>query len=133
MRRSGPLSIGATSQSSERNLRSDRSTGVHNVQLPPLSQLDLEVLKNLPPEIMSEMNDMYKGELQGLLDTLNKDKGKESNSKSLSLPAVTQNSVPAGDAKLQGYRDHKDSMHLEEDTKVSFVKSWNIVVQEGSK
>uniref|UniRef100_K3XV05 DNA repair protein REV1 n=1 Tax=Setaria italica TaxID=4555 RepID=K3XV05_SETIT len=122
LRRSGPLSIGATSQSSERNLRSDRSTGVHNVELPPLSQLDLEVLKNLPPEIMSEMNDMYKGELQGLLDTLNSDKGKESSSKSLSLPAVTQNSVPAGDAKLQGYRDHKDSMHLEEDTKVKSDK-----------
>ncbi|OEL32909.1 DNA repair protein REV1 [Dichanthelium oligosanthes] len=75
----------------EMNLRSDRSTGVHNVELPPLSQLDLEVLKNLPPEIMSEMNAMYKGELQGLLDTLNR------------------------------YRDKKDSMHLEEDTKADFT------------
>ena len=127
MRRSGPLSIAATSHSSELNLRSDRSSGCHNVELPPLSQLDLEVLKNLPPEIMSEMNDMYKGELQGLLDTLNSDKGKESSSKSLALPAVTQNSVPSGDANLQGYRDHKDSTHLEEDTKVSFVTG-NIMV-----
>ncbi|CAN6206854.1 unnamed protein product [Urochloa humidicola] len=115
LRRSGPLSIGATSHSSERNLRSDRSTGVHNVELPPLSQLDLEVLKNLPPEIMSEMNDMYKGELQGLLNTLNSDKGKGSSSKSLALTAVTHNSVPASDAKLQGYRDHKDCIHLEKD------------------
>jgi len=122
LRRSGPLSIAATSHSSELNLRSDRSSGCHNVELPPLSQLDLEVLKNLPPEIMSEMNDMYKGELQGLLDTLNSDKGKESSSKSLALPAVTQNSVPSGDANLQGYRDHKDSMHLEEDTKGKSVK-----------
>ena len=72
--------MAVTSHSSELNLRSDRSSGCHNVELPPLSQLDLEVLKNLPPEIMSEMNDMYKGELQGLLDTLNSDKGKESSS-----------------------------------------------------
>ncbi|CAL4966740.1 unnamed protein product [Urochloa decumbens] len=115
LRRSGPLSIGATSHSSERNLRSDRSTGVHNVELPPLSHLDLEVLKNLPPEIMSEMNDMYKGELQGLLNTVNSDKGKGSSSKSLSLTAAAHNSVPASDAKLQGYRDHKDCIHLEED------------------
>lgn len=102
------------------NPRSERSAGVHTVELPPLSQLDLDVLKNLPPEIMSEMNDMYKGELHGLLDTLNNDKGNESSSKSLALPAVTQNSVPAGDAKHQGYRDHKDSMRLEDNSKVSF-------------
>ncbi|CAD6338550.1 unnamed protein product [Miscanthus lutarioriparius] len=106
LRRSGP------SHTAEVNLRSDRSTVVHNVELPPLSQLDLEVLKNLPPEIMSEMNEMYKGELQGLVDTLNSDKGKENSSKSLALPAVTRNSVP-GDAKLQGYRDHEHSMHSE--------------------
>ncbi|KAF8687427.1 hypothetical protein HU200_043119 [Digitaria exilis] len=107
----------ATSHSSGMNPRRGRSTGVHNVELPPLSQLDLEVLKNLPPEIMSEMNDMYNGELQGLLDALNNDKGKEISSKSLALPTITQNSVPAGDAKHQGYRDHKDSMHLVDDTK----------------
>nr|CAB3471255.1 unnamed protein product [Digitaria exilis] len=120
LRIAGPLSIGATSHSSGMNPRRGRSTGVHNVELPPLSQLDLEVLKNLPPEIMSEMNDMYNGELQGLLDALNNDKGKEISSKSLALPTITQNSVPAGDAKHQGYRDHKDSMHLVDDTKVSF-------------
>lgn len=106
--RSGP------SHTAEANLRNDRSTIFHNVELPPLSQLDLEVLKNLPPEIMSEMNEMYKGELQSLVDTLNSDKGKENSSKSLALPAVIRKSVPA-DAKLQGYRDHRDSMHLEEE------------------
>ncbi|XP_008644986.1 DNA repair protein REV1 isoform X2 [Zea mays] len=106
--RSGP------SHTAEANLRNDRSTVFHNVELPPLSQLDLEVLKNLPPEIMSEMNEMYKGELQSLVDTLNSDKGKENSSKSLALPAVIRKSVPA-DAKLQGYRDHRDSMHLEEE------------------
>lgn len=111
------------------NLRSDRSTVVHNVELPPLSQLDLEVLKNLPPEIMSEMNEMYKGELQGLVDTLNSDKGKENSSKSLALPAVTCNSVP-GDAKLQRYRDQKDNMHSEEEhTKVSFVTGNKVVLE----
>uniref|UniRef100_A0A0A9EST8 DNA repair protein REV1 n=1 Tax=Arundo donax TaxID=35708 RepID=A0A0A9EST8_ARUDO len=117
LRRSGPSSIDAASHSSEVNLRSDRSTGVHNVDLPPLSQLDLEVLKNIPPEIISEMNDMYKGELHGFLDTLNSEKGKESSSNSLALPAVPRNSVPTGDAKLQVYGGHRDSMHLEEDTK----------------
>ncbi|KAJ1260544.1 hypothetical protein BS78_10G240600 [Paspalum vaginatum] len=113
--RSGLPSIGVTSHSSEMNLRSDRSTGVHIAELPPLSQLDLDVLKNLPPEIMSEMNDMYKGELLGLLDSLNSDKGKESSSKSLALPAFTRNSIPAGDVKLQRYRDHKNSTPLDED------------------
>lgn len=132
LRRSGPSSIGLISHSSEVNLRSDRSTGVRNVELPPLSQLDLDVLKILPPEIMSEMNDMYKGELQGLLDALNSDKGKESSSKYLDLPAFTHNSVPSGDAKLQVCRDHKNSAPLEEedtegksDKQLSEVKAAN--------
>ncbi|XP_062234274.1 DNA repair protein REV1 isoform X2 [Phragmites australis] len=85
LRTSSPSFQGAASYSSEVNLTSDRSTGVHNVELPPISQLDLEVLKNLPPEIISEMNDMYKGELHGFLDTVNSDKGKESSSKSHSM------------------------------------------------
>ncbi|CAN6173374.1 unnamed protein product [Urochloa humidicola] len=64
---------------------------------------------------MSEMNDMYKGGLQGLLNSHNSDKGRGSSSKSLALTAATHNSVPASDAKLQGYKDHKDRIHLEED------------------
>ena len=43
LRRSGPLSIGATSYS----IRSDRSTGVHNVVLSPLWPLDSEFLKRI--------------------------------------------------------------------------------------
>ena len=117
LRRSGP------SHTAKVNLKSDRSTVVHNIELPPLSQLVLEVLKNLPPQIISKMNEMYKGELQGPVDTLNSDKGKENSSKSLALPSVTCDSVP-DDEKLQGYRDHKDSMHSEEEhTKVSFVNA----------
>ncbi|GJN23675.1 hypothetical protein PR202_gb11341 [Eleusine coracana subsp. coracana] len=112
---------GAASHSSEVNPRSDRSTGVNNVQLPPLSQLDPEVLKNLPPEIISEMNDMYKGELHGFLDTLNSNKGKASSSKSLALPAVTQSSVPVDDTKFEGYAGHRDSKYLE-DAKRKSVK-----------
>ncbi|KAL6873814.1 hypothetical protein ACP4OV_013896 [Aristida adscensionis] len=114
-RRSRLLSKGTASHSSEVIRTSNRSTGVHNVGLPPLSEIDLDVLKNLPPEIISEMNDMYKGELHGLLGTLNSDKGKESSSKSLALPAVSRNSVPPGDAKLHGYGGLKDNMHLEEE------------------
>ena len=109
------------SHSSKGNLTIGRSTRVNAVELPPLSELDLEVLKNLPPEIISEMNDMYKGELRGFLDMISVDEGKESNSKSLVLPAVNQNSGPACDAKLDGYGEHRDSMHLEKqgDIKVS--------------
>lgn len=41
---------------------SNRSSDV-----PPLSELDLEVLESLPPEILSEMNDLYGGKLKGFL------------------------------------------------------------------
>ncbi|KAK3134426.1 hypothetical protein QOZ80_6AG0549020 [Eleusine coracana subsp. coracana] len=128
-RRSGPSSIGAASHSSEVNPRSDRSTGVNNVGLPPLSQLDPEVLKNLPPEIISEIDDMYKGELHGFLDTLNSNKVKASSSKFLASPAVTQSSVPVDDAKFEGYAGHRDSKYLEDakgkSVKLSEVKASN--------
>ncbi|KAM0849749.1 hypothetical protein ACQ4PT_053545 [Festuca glaucescens] len=100
------------SHSSKANLTIDRSTRVDAIELPPLSELDLEVLKNLPPEIISEMNVMYKGELRGFLEMISGDEGKESNSKSLVSPAVDQNSVPACNVKLHGYGEHRDSVHL---------------------
>ena len=100
------------------NLTIDRSTRVGAPELPPLSELDLEVLKNLPPEIISEMNDMYKGELRGYLDMISRGEGKESNPESLVLPGINQNDVPACNAK---YGEHRDSMHFEkqDDIKVS--------------
>ncbi|EMS65069.1 DNA repair protein REV1 [Triticum urartu] len=104
---------GVASHSSKVKLTSGRSTRVHAAELPPLSELDLEVLKNLPPEIISEMNDMYKGELHGFLGTIKGDEGKESNSKSCVLPAVNQNSVPVCNARLHQYGECTDSMHLE--------------------
>jgi DNA repair protein REV1 len=109
------------SHSSKANLTIDRSTRVDAVEMPPISELDLEVLKNLPPEIISEMNVMYKGELRGFLDMISEDEGKESNSKSLVSPAVDQNSVPASTAKLHVYGEHRDSVHLgkQKDIKVS--------------
>lgn len=113
---SRPLFTGVASHSSKVNLTSGRSTRVHAVELPPLSELDLEVLKNLPPEIISEMNDMYKGELHGFLGMRSSDEGKESNSKSRVLPAVNQNSVPVSNARLHQYGERTDSMHL---------KKWN--------
>ncbi|KQK17302.1 DNA repair protein REV1 isoform X2 [Brachypodium distachyon] len=70
---SRPSFTGVASHSSKVNVTSNRSTRVPPVELPPLSELDLEVLKNLPPEIMSEMNDMYKGKLHGLLDMTSRD------------------------------------------------------------
>ncbi|CAM0909582.1 unnamed protein product [Alopecurus aequalis] len=110
---SRPSFTRVASHSSKVNLTIGRSTRVDAVELPPLAELDLEVLKNLPPEIISEMNDMYKGELRGFLDVISGDERKESNSKSLVLPAVNLYSVPACNAKLHGYGEHRDSMHLE--------------------
>uniref|UniRef100_A0A453SSB8 DNA repair protein REV1 n=1 Tax=Aegilops tauschii subsp. strangulata TaxID=200361 RepID=A0A453SSB8_AEGTS len=110
---SRPSLTGVASHSSKVKLTSGRSTRVHAAELPPLSELDLEVLKNLPPEIISEMNDMYKGELHGFLGTIKGDEGKESNSKSCVLPAVNQNSVPVCNARLHQYGERTDSMHLE--------------------
>ncbi|XBI02494.1 hypothetical protein VPH35_131028 [Triticum aestivum] len=98
---SRPLFTGVASHSSKVNLSSVRSTRVHAVEFPPLSKLDLEVLKNLPPEIISEMNDISSGE------------GKESNSKSRVFSAVNQNSVPVSNARLHQYGERTDSMHLE--------------------
>uniref|UniRef100_A0A0D3GK68 DNA repair protein REV1 n=1 Tax=Oryza barthii TaxID=65489 RepID=A0A0D3GK68_9ORYZ len=112
-----PSGIGGTSRSSEVNPPSDRSTRV-GVELPPLSELDLEVLKNLPPEIISEMNDMYKGELHGFLGITSGDKAKESNTKSLVFPAVDQNLVPVLDTKLHGDGKHKDSIHFKKEADI---------------
>ncbi|KAJ9561161.1 hypothetical protein OSB04_006321 [Centaurea solstitialis] len=44
------------------NREASRSSDV-----PPLSELDLEVLESLPPEILSEMNDLYGGKLKGFI------------------------------------------------------------------
>uniref|UniRef100_A0A0E0LEY1 DNA repair protein REV1 n=1 Tax=Oryza punctata TaxID=4537 RepID=A0A0E0LEY1_ORYPU len=112
-----PSGIGGTSRSSQVNPTSDRSTRV-GVELPPLSELDLEVLKNLPPEIISEMNDMYKGELHGFLGITSGDKAKESNTKSLVFPAVNQNLVPVLDTKLHGDGRHKDSIHFKKEADI---------------
>uniref|UniRef100_A0A0D9WTH2 DNA repair protein REV1 n=1 Tax=Leersia perrieri TaxID=77586 RepID=A0A0D9WTH2_9ORYZ len=94
-----PSCVGETSRSSEVNLTIGRSTIVHGVELPPLSELDLEVLKNLPPEIISEMNDMYKGELHGFLGITSGAKAKESDIKPIDFPAVTENIVPGSSVK----------------------------------
>uniref|UniRef100_J3MH33 DNA repair protein REV1 n=2 Tax=Oryza brachyantha TaxID=4533 RepID=J3MH33_ORYBR len=111
-------SIGGTSHLSEVNLTSDRPTRVHGVELPPLPELDLEVLKNLPPEIISEMNDMYKGELHGFLGITSGDKAKENDIKSPAFQAVTQNLVPVLDAKLHGDGGHKDPIHFKKETEI---------------
>ncbi|XP_072971771.1 DNA repair protein REV1 isoform X2 [Typha angustifolia] len=56
-------------------------------QLPPLGHLDLEVVKNLPPEIISEINAMYKGELHGFMEMHQEEKGRINSCKSaISLP-----------------------------------------------
>nr|XP_029122970.1 DNA repair protein REV1 [Elaeis guineensis] len=48
---------------SDVNQCSTRSHENRTSALPPLCHLDIDVIKSLPQEIISEMNDMYKGEL----------------------------------------------------------------------
>ncbi|KAG1358964.1 DNA repair protein REV1 [Cocos nucifera] len=48
---------------SDVNQCSTRSHENRTSALPPLCHLDMDVIKSLPGEIISEMNDMYKGEL----------------------------------------------------------------------
>ncbi|XP_078181674.1 DNA-directed DNA polymerase [Carex rostrata] len=50
------------------------SQGSNLSELPPLSHLDLDVIRNLPPEIFSEMNELYKGELRKILETRQQEK-----------------------------------------------------------
>jgi hypothetical protein len=62
------------------------SRGSNLSELPPLSHLDLDVIRNLPPEIFSEMNESYKGELCKILETRQLDKcTSESVEKNVSL------------------------------------------------
>lgn len=43
-------------------------TGIHNpTSLPPLQDLDVAVIECLPPEVVSEINDMYGGKLLGFI------------------------------------------------------------------
>jgi hypothetical protein len=109
------------SHSSNANLTIDGSARVDAIELPPLAELGLEVLKHLLPEIISQKNVMYTGELHGFLDMINGGESKESNSKFLVSPSVDPNSLPDCNTKLHGYGEHRDSVHLgkQKDTKVS--------------
>lgn len=47
---------------------SGSETGIHNsTNLPPLQDLDVTVIESLPPEVVSEINDMYGGMLLGFI------------------------------------------------------------------
>lgn len=54
---------------------------------PPLCHLDKEVLESLPPEIFSELNDIYSGKL---IDLITKSKGKSENISSSSSNSHVQ-------------------------------------------
>lgn len=56
---------------------SSSETGIQNsTSLPPIQDLDVAVIESLPPEVVSEINDMYGGKL---LDFLSESKSKISN------------------------------------------------------
>lgn len=59
------------------------SQGSNLSELPPLSHLDLDVIRNLPPEIFSEMNELYRGELRKILEIQQPEKEKECTSESV--------------------------------------------------
>lgn len=47
---------------------SGSETGIQNpTSLPPIQDLDVSVLESLPPEVVSEINDMYGGKLSDFL------------------------------------------------------------------
>lgn len=47
---------------------SSSETGIHNsTGIPPLQDLDVAVIESLPPEVVSEINDMYGGKLLGFI------------------------------------------------------------------
>ncbi|KAJ3678135.1 hypothetical protein LUZ60_001938 [Juncus effusus] len=49
------------------------SQGSEITEMPPLSEIDVEFVKNLPPEIISEMDQMYKGALRKFLQAREKE------------------------------------------------------------
>ncbi|XP_075504709.1 DNA repair protein REV1 isoform X2 [Primulina tabacum] len=57
-------------QSGDLSNRGDAGTGLSSSEiatLPPLHDLDMTVIKSLPPEVVSEINDMYGGKLFGFV------------------------------------------------------------------
>ncbi|KAJ0965472.1 hypothetical protein J5N97_026610 [Dioscorea zingiberensis] len=68
--------------------------------LPPLCQLDVEVIKSLPLEILSEMNDFYNGKL---CDYLEKQKGKNSATE----PSLSTESIPRVDETVSSSNNNR--------------------------
>lgn len=87
----GPSHINASTRSHENRIP----------MLPPLVELDADVIKNLPPEIYSEMNDMYNGKLHDFMKAYEEKDGKTN--KNLSIicpPEVKDNILPSGYIKI---------------------------------
>lgn len=55
--------------------------------LPPMNELDIGVIESLPPEVFSEINDMYDGKLAHLI-TEKRSKGKDP------FPKITEVCLP---------------------------------------
>nr|XP_043621063.1 DNA repair protein REV1 [Erigeron canadensis] len=72
------------------------------VDMPPLSDLDSEVLESLPPDILSEMNDLYGGKLKSFMSKL----------KSESIGVGTSSLIPEN---AEGVRAHPEPGMLDND------------------
>lgn len=69
------------SNSAESSIQS----GDTNSSLPPMCHLDMEVLENLPPELLSELDGTYGGKLFELIDKKRGKRKINSNSPHVSL------------------------------------------------
>lgn len=65
----GQLSSNITGSSVEMGagLSSSEAGVPQTTNLPPLQELDVAVIESLPPEVVSEINDMYGGKLLGFI------------------------------------------------------------------
>lgn len=80
---------------SDANLGSTRSRENRTSALPPLLYLDIDVVKSLPREIISEMNDMYKGELCAFMEKHEEKDGRGNAYLSTKSPAEENDAISA--------------------------------------
>ncbi|XP_020114515.1 uncharacterized protein LOC109728471 isoform X7 [Ananas comosus] len=80
----------------------------NNEGLPPLCSLDVEVVKYLPPEIISEINDIYMGELHHFMEAHeDENRSIKSCKRTISLPEQGDNSLASsGQAAISDVGGH---------------------------
>ncbi|CAL0332106.1 unnamed protein product [Lupinus luteus] len=80
----------------DNNIVNNQASADTMLTAPPLCQLDVEVIKNLPPEVFSELNEMYGGKL---VDFVAKGKGTNESARSVRNLIIEQEAIKK-DAEL---------------------------------